>query len=71
MVDANGANLQRVTDDNNGDTNPTWPPDGQWLAFASDRDGDLEIYIVRPDGTELSQLTDNNFADSQPAWSPS
>ncbi len=49
---------------------PTWSPDGQWIAFHSDRDGDLDIYIVRPNGSDLRQLTDNDDNDSQPSWSP-
>lgn len=38
------------------------------LAYASDRDGDFEIYWER-DGNPV-QLTDNNVPDRQPAWSP-
>jgi Tol biopolymer transport system component len=49
---------------------PTWSPDGQWIAFHSDRDGDFDIFIVRPDGSELRQLTDNDDDDMQPSWSP-
>jgi Tol biopolymer transport system component len=52
------------------DEYPTWSPDGQWIAFHSDRDGDLDIYIVRPDGSDLRLLTDNDDDDMQPSWSP-
>jgi Tol biopolymer transport system component len=52
------------------DEYPTWSPDGQWIAFHSDRDGDFDIYIVRPDGSDLRQLTDNDDNDMQPSWSP-
>lgn len=52
------------------DEYPTWSPDGQWIAFHSDRDGDFDIYIVRPDGSDLRQLTDNDGNDMQPSWSP-
>ena len=40
------------------------------IAFESDRDGDLEIFTIRPDGTGLLQLTHNTVADRNPAWSP-
>jgi Tol biopolymer transport system component len=64
-----------VTDDSDPDCfalneYPTWSPDGQWIAFHSDRDGDFEIYIVRPDGSDLRQLTDNDANDMYPSWSP-
>lgn len=40
------------------------------IAFASDRDGDFEIFSVLPDGTGLVKLTDNTTDDDDPAWSP-
>lgn len=41
-----------------------------WIAFASDRDGDFELYVMRADGSELRQLTRNTTFDGFPAWSP-
>ena len=49
---------------------PDWSPDGEWIAFATDRDGNIEIYKVRPDGTELTRLTDAPGIDCRPRWSP-
>jgi Tol biopolymer transport system component len=40
------------------------------IVFASDRDGDSELYRINPDGSGLTQLTDNAFKDTSPAWSP-
>lgn len=40
-----------------GDFDPAWSADGQWLAFASNRDGDADIYVIRSDGTGLRNLT--------------
>lgn len=34
------------------------------------RDGDMDIYAIRPDGSEIVQLTDELGYDGQPAWSP-
>lgn len=42
----------------------------QSIAFVSDRDGDPEIFTVRPDGSAVVQLTSNLFWDTDPAWSP-
>jgi hypothetical protein len=49
---------------------PTWSPDGQRIAFVSNRDGNLEIYSARMDGGDLRRLTNNPGNDSDPAWSP-
>src|SRR5206468_9837372 len=40
------------------------------IAFSSDRDGDNEIYAMRPDGTHVRQLTHNSANDYAPAYSP-
>jgi len=39
------------------------------IAFASNRDGDYEIYLIDSDGTGLTQLTNNDYDDTQPSWS--
>ncbi len=49
---------------------PQPSPDGRWIAFQSDRDGDFEIYVVNRQGGQLRQITDNAHRDRLPAWSP-
>ncbi|NJK81149.1 MAG: protein kinase [Chloroflexaceae bacterium] len=50
---------------------PTWSPDGQTIAFHSNRDGDFEIYLMNANGSDVRQITDNDFNDQEAAWSPS
>jgi len=45
-------------------------PDGQWLAFDSDRSGNMDIYKMKVDGTGLQQLTNDSADDFRPSWSP-
>jgi TolB protein len=49
---------------------PSWSPDGRWLALSSTRDGNPEIYVVRPDGNDLRRLTSDPALDAHPVWSP-
>ncbi len=68
VVDVNGKNLRRVTNDAGKDLNPAWSPDGEWIAFASDRNGNFDIYVVRQDGEGLRQLTDDPAEDLRASW---
>lgn len=52
------------------DRDPAWSPDGNWIAFASDRSGDYEIYVVDRKGERLRRLTHDPACDLAPAWSP-
>lgn len=48
----------------------TWSPDGLWVAFATTRTGNSEIYRVRPDGTGPENLTGSPSNEGEPAYSP-
>jgi Tol biopolymer transport system component len=39
------------------------------IAFASDRDGNYEIYTMSADGSDIFRLTENDGEDRNPAWS--
>jgi Tol biopolymer transport system component len=63
--------VQNLTNHPAEDFHPRWSPDGTRIAFASDRDGDFEIYTMNVDGTDLRRLTHNPASDTHPgSWSP-
>lgn len=71
VVDADGKNRAQILQvDGSYCHQPEWSSDGDWIAFATDRDGNVEIYKVRPDGTELTRLTRAPGLDAHPRWSP-
>lgn len=49
---------------------PQWSPKGDAIMFTSDRDGDFELYTIRPDGTGLRRLTNSPGNDAHSIWSP-
>ena len=53
-------------------TGPSWSPDGQQIAFASNRSGqaNYEIYIMNLDGSGLRQIVEHIGGDFAPSWSP-
>jgi tRNA A-37 threonylcarbamoyl transferase component Bud32 len=52
------------------ETNPEASPDGERVAFMSQRDGNWEVYVVGIDGQGLTRLTRNPANDGLPVWSP-
>lgn len=68
--DGNGDNLIKFTDNSASDVQPTWSPDGNQIAFISDRDGPEEIYVMYADGSSQTRLTNNPEDYDLPSWSP-
>jgi dipeptidyl aminopeptidase/acylaminoacyl peptidase len=52
------------------EVDPVVSPDGRYVAFARDQDGDFEIYTANVFTGEAEQVTDNSVVDRNPAWSP-
>jgi Tol biopolymer transport system component len=53
-----------------GGTDPAWSPDGGSIAFASNRDGNYEIYAIRIADGDLKRLTETAEHEAEPKWSP-
>jgi len=70
VMDSDGANQTRLTNNAAADSTPCWSPDGSRIAFASNRDGNDEIYVMKANGTNQTRLTNSAASDSQPSWSP-
>ncbi|MDT8304267.1 MAG: hypothetical protein RQ760_22475, partial [Sedimentisphaerales bacterium] len=49
---------------------PAYSPDGAWIAYMSNADGDFDIYVMNLAEGVRRQLTDAPGRDGTPAWSP-
>lgn len=56
VVNADGLNIMRLTENGAQDGLPTWSPDGQAIAFVSDRDGQWAVWAMTPTGADQRQL---------------
>ena len=63
-------NLTRLTFGSGLQTDPTLSPDGRFLAYASDRAGNFDIWVQPVAGGNPLQVTTEPEADTHPAWSP-
>ena len=70
IMNADGTNETRLTDNEAADRDPHISPDGARIAFVSDRDGNDEIYVMDIDGGNARRLTDNPATEGSPRWSP-
>jgi Tol biopolymer transport system component len=61
--------LRRLTNGGNNKA-PSFSPDGQWIAYASNASGKNQIFIIRVDGGEVRQLTFDDHTNWQPRWGP-
>ena len=61
---------RRLTFRRRYDVSPVFSPSGKRIAFASNTDGNHEIYVMNADGTGLLRLTRDAADDSAPHWSP-
>ncbi len=74
LMNADGTNVRRLTNDPGTDTMPAFSPQGKQVAFTSNRDGDHEIYTLDlgPEGKPkaLRRITSSPGFDTHPSYSP-
>ena len=77
VMNSDGTKQTRLTNNAIIDSNPTWSPDGSQLGFVSQRDGDFDIWAMKPvpegPANVPQNLTDDSGSgafDSDPSWSP-
>lgn len=64
-----GRTITQLTSDPAHDLMPSISPDGQRIAFASDRSGNWDIYVMAVTGGQAVQLTDDSAQEVAPSWS--
>jgi tricorn protease len=69
IVDLNGGQARRLTSSPGSEICPHFSPDGQWLVFTGEYDGNSDVYIVPVQGGEPKRLTWHPAPDIARGWS--
>ena len=67
IANSSGNNSENIPGINGWD--PTWSPDGKLILFASDKNGTVQLYTVRPDGSRLTKITNLPAIRGRSDWS--
>lgn len=67
LMEANGADPNNIPGAEGWD--PTWSPDGKQILFASDRNGDVQLFAVKDNGKGLHQVSDLPAIRGRSDWS--
>lgn len=70
-VNADGSEVTQLTKNDDKDTNPACSPDGKFIAFSSQRDGNSEIYVMDVSGNNQINISNTpKYWEIMPQWSP-
>lgn len=67
-VPANGGQARQITTNPTYDAYPVWSPDSRQIAFASSREGSLDVYVVGKDGGVPRRVTTDSGDEYPMAW---
>lgn len=66
----NSSVVSQITNDPGHDVMPALSPDGRTIAFASNRQGNWNIYLIDSEGGQARQITDDSSHELHPSFSP-
>ncbi len=70
VVTRNGGDARRLTTGIGVETNPYFSPDGNWIAFTGEYDGNTDVYVVPVSGGVPKRLTYHPAPDLVSGWTP-
>jgi dipeptidyl aminopeptidase/acylaminoacyl peptidase len=70
VMNADGGDVQRLTDQSGFDAMPDFSPDGSMIVFISSRAGNQNVFIMNIDGSNVLQLTETPSREYHPTFSP-
>jgi TolB protein len=69
-MNADGSYLERLTQFEGSNENPSWSPNGQHLVFHSNRSGAAQLFIMQKDGASQKIIPTGLYEAKTPDWGP-
>lgn len=69
-VPSQGGNAIRLTTQSSYEASPVWSPDGKQIAFASDRNGNYDLFIMSAEGGAARRLTCHSASETPSSFTP-
>jgi len=70
VVQRDGGDARRLTSADGAETEPSFSPDGRWIAFTGEYGGNQDVYLVEASGGQPKRLTWHPSADVVQGWTP-
>jgi tricorn protease len=70
IVPRDGGDAQRLTSGPGVETDPIFSPDGRWIAFTGEYEGNVDVYVIAATGGEPRRLTYHPGDDRAVGWTP-
>ncbi len=70
LVDFDGYNLRKITNDNTVNLSPAWSPDGKWIVYTSYAAHNPDLIMIDTSGEKRQTLNRLPGLNAAPAWSP-
>lgn len=69
-VSREGGAAERLTSGVGNEANPYFSPDGNWVAFTGEYDGNIDVYVIPSSGGEPRRITYHPGGDAVIGWTP-
>lgn len=70
IVPKEGGDAKRLTSNEGQESLPHFSPDGKWIAFTGQYDGNTDVYVIPIEGGQPERLTWHPGADNVTGWTP-
>ena len=70
IVPEEGGDAKRLTSNEGQESQPHFSPDGKWIAFTGQYDGNTDVYLIPTEGGQPERLTWHPGPDNVTGWTP-